>query len=106
MGVISCEKHGRSFVIDACPHIEKAVNEQTSLPKVITARFHFGYLAGDETMPLKDAKNYCLECAKEFGFPAESGDLSEDEYETMCDKIHWKPICENCYQAVKQQSQQ
>src|ERR1044072_4073584 len=97
MGIVNCEKHGRSGMVTVCPHINEAVDEGSPLPNIIRAKFHFGYFGGDVNAPMTAGLDYCPICAKEFGFPLESMQLREEDFDAMTLNMRWKPVCVVCF---------
>jgi hypothetical protein len=101
MAVYICRIHGRTGAVTVCSHIAKNVSEKKKLPKLIIASFYFGDFAGNPDAPIIEKLGYCPICVEKYGFPAESRELSENEFEDMSEK-DFKGVCVECFSKLKE----
>ncbi len=103
MAVYFCDIHGRTGAVTVCSHIEKDVTEKKKLSKIIIASFDFGNFAGNPDAPMIEKLGYCPICVEQYGFPSESSELSENEFEIMARK-DFKGVCVECFGKVREMS--
>ena len=96
VGVCLCERHGRAGLADVCHHIALAVSSRVTPPEVITAEFNFGDFAGIPDAPMILSLRYCQSCVEDFGFPPESRELPDTEFDTMAGKGLFTGTCASC----------
>jgi hypothetical protein len=96
VGVCICERHGRAGLADVCHHITLAVSANMTPPEVITAKFNFGNFAGIPDAPMIFLLQYCQSCVADFGFPPESCELPDIEFDTMTGRGLFTGTCASC----------
>jgi hypothetical protein len=96
VGVCMCERHGRAGLADVCYHIALAVSTRVTPPEVIIAEFNFGNLAGIPDAPMIFLLKYCRSCVEDFGFPPESRELPDAEFDTMVGEGLSTGTCASC----------
>jgi hypothetical protein len=90
MGVVICNKHGRSGIAFACEHLVNPVERPAPLPHSML--FEYG-LAGSEDLGYVIAALLCDACVANHQ-PPESGSFLADPFEEI-DKFA-QPTCANC----------
>jgi hypothetical protein len=90
MPKILCPKHGKTFIVLVCPHIEDAVNEGKGI-NIVTIREE---LFDDDYW----IYHYCQDCANKYGLKADAvySGVNESITSLLC------PICGECFQSWDQ----
>jgi hypothetical protein len=74
MGVVICQKHGRTGIVNVCPHLGAAARAQTDLPPWVS------YVM-EEFEEGSFGRRFCADCVERFKLPAPIRLLTVDEFE-------------------------
>ena len=97
MTVTHCPVHETTGVDLVCFHFAERIEDADGSPKVICVNFS---VRNDEELLFKRSLFYCEICAKDFGLPSESAEVSEERFHSMEQAGKFAAVCWKCFRGA------